>query len=78
VTNTGPVNGRQAIEKWHTDLYQGWHTKNFIIKFDGNAPHVIGTDSNSLWATGEWSATGQGKTGEPIPVKGNWGAIYGP
>jgi hypothetical protein len=27
VTDRGPVNGRQAIEKWYTDLYKGWHPK---------------------------------------------------
>ena len=76
VTNTGPINGRQAIEKWYTDLYKGWHPKNFMIKFDGNAPHLIGTDGNALWATGEFSETGQGKTGEPLPIKGYWACIY--
>jgi hypothetical protein len=39
VTDRGPVNGRQAIEKWYTDLYKGWHPKNHVTKFDGNAPH---------------------------------------
>ena len=76
VANTGPVNGRQAIQNWYTELYKGWHPKNFMIKFDGDAPHLIGTDGNTLWATGEWSETGQGKTGEPTPVKGYWGIIY--
>src|SRR6516162_1534008 len=39
-------------------------------------PHLIGTAGNELWATGEWSETGQGKTGEPIPIKGYWSHIY--
>jgi len=76
VPREGPVNGRQAIQKWYTDLYKGWHPKNFMIKFDGNAPHLIGTDGNALWATGEFSETGQGKTGEPLPIKGYWACIY--
>jgi uncharacterized protein (TIGR02246 family) len=76
VTDRGPVNGRQAIEKWYTDLYKGWHPKNLVIKFDGNAPHLIGTAGNELWATGEWSETGQGETGGPIQIKGYWSAIY--
>jgi uncharacterized protein (TIGR02246 family) len=76
VTDRGPVNGRQAIEKWYTDLYQGWHPKNHMTKFDGNAPQLIGTAGNELWATGEWSETGQGKTGEPIPIGGYWSVIY--
>ena len=76
VTDTGPIFGRQAIQKWNTDLYQWWHPKNHIDKFDGNAPHLIGTAGNEVWATGEWSETGQGKNGEPITIKGYWAGIY--
>ena len=76
VTLEGPIIGRQAIQKWFTDLYQWWHAKNSIHKVDGNVVHSIGTTGNELWATGEWSETGQGKTGEPTPVKGYWGIIY--
>ena len=72
VTTEGPIIGRQAIQKWFTDLYQRWHPKNHIFKLDVNAPHVIGKAGNELWATGEWSETGQGKNGEPIPIKGHW------
>jgi uncharacterized protein (TIGR02246 family) len=76
VTTQGPIIGRQAIQKYYTDLYQSWHSKNFTVKVDGNAPHLIGTAGNELWATGEWSDTGQGKNGEPIPIKGYWFCIY--
>ena len=76
VTTEGPIIGRQAIQKWWTDLYQWWHPKNCIDKLDGNAPHLIGTAGNELWATGEWSETGQDKNGEPIPIKGYWTCIY--
>jgi hypothetical protein len=31
---------------------------------------------NELWATGEWSETGQGKNGEPLPIGGYWACIY--
>jgi len=72
----GPTIGRQAIQKWFTDVYQWWHPKNSIHKVDGNAPHLIGTAGNEVWATGEWSETGQGKTGELIPIKGHWLCIY--
>ena len=30
VTTEGPIIGRQAIQKWFTDLYQWWHPKNRI------------------------------------------------
>src|SRR5580704_11408963 len=76
VTLEGSIIARQAIQKWFTDLYQWWHPKNSIHKVDGNVVHSIGTAGNELWATGEWSETGQGKTGEPIPLKGYWSCIY--
>ena len=76
VTTEGPIIGRQAIQKWFTDLYQWWHPKNHIDKIDGNVVHLIGTAGNELWATGEWSETGQGKTGEPISIKGYWACIF--
>ena len=76
VTLEGPIIGRQAIQKWFTDVYQRWHPKNSIHKVDGNVVHSIGTAGNELWATGEWSETGQGKAGEPIPIKGYWFFIF--
>ena len=76
VTDSGPIIGRQAIKKWNTDLYQWWHPENHIDKVDGNAFHLIGTAGTELWATGEWSETGQGKNGEPISIKGYWAGIY--
>jgi uncharacterized protein (TIGR02246 family) len=76
VTTEGPITGRQAIQNWYTDLFQWWHPKNHIDKLDGNVVHLIGTAVNELWVTGEYSETGQGKNGEPIPIKGYWSAIY--
>ena len=76
VTTEGPIIGRQAIQKWYTDLYQWWHPKNCITKLDENAAHLIGTAGNELWATGEWNEAGQGKTGEPLPIKGHWLCIF--
>jgi uncharacterized protein (TIGR02246 family) len=76
VTIEGPIFGRQAIQKYYTDLYQWWHPKNCITKLDENAAHLIGTAGNELWATGEWNETGQGKTGEPLPIKGYWACLY--
>jgi uncharacterized protein (TIGR02246 family) len=77
VTTEGPIFGREALQKWYTNLFNGgWHPKNCISKVDGNAFHLIGTAGNELWATGEYVATGQGKTGEPLPVKSHWLCIY--
>ena len=37
---------------------------------------MIDTAGNELWATEEWSETGQSKTGEPVPIKGYQFHIY--
>ena len=63
-------------ERWNADVLQQLHPKKRAGKVDGNALQVIGTAGNELWATGEWSETGQGKNGEPLPIKGYWSAIY--
>ena len=77
VTTEGPINGRQAIQKWYTEARQSWlRPTNYITKADGNAFHLIGTAGNELWATGESSETGQGNNGEPIPVKNHWLCIF--
>src|ERR1700751_4579381 len=76
VTPDGPpIIGRQAIQKWFTDLYQWWHPKNHM-EADGIVVHLIGIAGNELWATGEWSETGLGKNGEPISIKGYSLCIY--
>jgi uncharacterized protein (TIGR02246 family) len=77
LTPAGPIIGRQAIQKWYTEAWQsGMRFTNYITKFDGNGFHLIGTAGNELWATGESSQTGQGKNGEPIPVKNHWLCIF--
>ena len=76
LTPDRPIIGRQAIQKWFTDFFQSQHPKNSMTKIDGNAFHLIGTAGNELWASGESSETGQGKNGEPIPIKGYWSDIY--
>jgi hypothetical protein len=37
---------------------------------------AIGTDGNEVWTTGEFSATEQGKNGEPILINRHWLEIY--
>ena len=46
VTNTGPVYGRQAIEKWFTDDFHEWRHSNKLTKDDQNSPRIIGTADN--------------------------------
>jgi uncharacterized protein (TIGR02246 family) len=71
LTPDRPIIGRQAIQKWYTEMYQSLHNqpKNCMAKVDGNAFHLIGTAGNELWATGEYSETSLGKNGEPFPSK---------
>ena len=68
LTPAGPVTGRQAIKRWNADVLQQLHPKKRAGKVDGKALHVIGTAGNELWATGEWSETGQGQNGKPLPI----------
>jgi ketosteroid isomerase-like protein len=75
VTDTGPVYGRKAIEKSHADFFQQWHCSNHTVVVDQYSPHAIGTAGNEIWWNGEWSQTLQGKSGDPIQVKGYWSAI---
>ena len=74
VTPTGPVYGRQAIEKWFTDDFQEWRHSNKLSKGDQNPPRIIGTADN-IASSGEWSVTIQGKTGDPIQLKGHYSWI---
>ena len=75
VTDTGPLYGRQAIEKRYADTFQEWRVTNYIAKPDQYSPYIIGTAGNEWWANGEWSETLQGKSGDPIQLKGYWSAI---
>ena len=74
VTDIGPFYGRQAIEKFHVDLFKEWHFSNQLIRTDPNSPRFIGTADN-IADNGEWSQTLQGQTGGPIQRKGYWSAI---
>jgi hypothetical protein len=76
VTPGGPISGREAIEKHYADDFkQGFHSSNNIATPDEDSPHMIGTASNEMWATGRWSATIQGKDWGPIPATGYWSVI---
>ena len=38
VPPAGPLNGRQAIEEWYRDLFQGWQPKNHLGTVDPDSP----------------------------------------
>jgi ketosteroid isomerase-like protein len=73
VNDTGPVYGREAIEKWYADVFKNVHFSNHILKL---APHVIGAAGYEAWINGEWSQTVQGKDWGPINQIGYWVSIY--
>jgi ketosteroid isomerase-like protein len=75
VTNTGPIYGREAIEKMYANLFKQIHFSNCTNKRDRYSPHVIGAAGNEIWGAGEWSNTIQGKDFGPLDQKGYWGAI---
>jgi hypothetical protein len=71
VNDSGPVNGREAIKKYYTDLFQNVHFSNNQTTYsDPNCPHVIGTDGKEMWENGEWSVTWQVKGSDPVHGKG--------
>ena len=75
VTPQGPIFGREAIEKLFAGVFQQGHCSNHLNKDDQGSPHMIGTAGDEVWRTGEWSFTVQGKSGDPIKIKGYWSAI---
>ena len=70
---SGPVYGREAIEKHYKDMFQSVHFSNNHTMYNdpsSNSPHAIGTDGNEMWENGEWSMTWQVKGSDPVHGKG--------
>src|SRR6516162_4887784 len=57
VTDTGPIRGRHAIEKYYADRFQEVRYFSHDTKYDPTSPYPIGTDGNAVWEDGEWSGT---------------------
>ena len=74
VTPTGPLYGRQAIEKQVAEWFKGARCSNHIDKRDPNSPRIVGTADN-ITSSGEWSQTWQAPGGKPVQLKGYWSAI---
>jgi uncharacterized protein (TIGR02246 family) len=75
VTDSGPINGREAIEKYYVDLFQKVHFSDHVVTVDQDSPHIIGTDGKEMWATGGWSTTVQAQSGDPVQLKGYWSVV---
>jgi len=73
VTPSGTFFGREAIEKKYAeDFKQGFRSSKNTATPDDDSPHIIGTGSNEMWATGKWTATVQGKDWGPAEATGYW------
>ena len=75
LTDRGPINGREAIEKMYADLFQKVRFSDHVITVDQNSPHILGTDGKEMWATGGWSSTIQVQNSDPMQIKGYWSVI---
>ncbi len=74
--DTGPIYGREAIEKHYANVFQKVHFSNHLDKCDQSSPHIIGTTGNEAWSNGQWSLTYQLKGGDPVELTGYWLEIY--
>jgi uncharacterized protein (TIGR02246 family) len=70
VNDSGPVYGREAIQKFYADLFKNVHFSNNHTTYDQHSPHVIGATGDEMWENGEWSMTWQVKGSDPVQGKG--------
>jgi Domain of unknown function (DUF4440) len=70
VPDTGPVYGREAIEKYWAGLFKKFHVSNQADKTAPDSPHTIGTAGNEAWSHGQWKVTLQGQDGKPFDLTG--------
>jgi ketosteroid isomerase-like protein len=77
VTDTGPVYGRQAIEKYYANMFQIFHYFTHDTTYDSTSPHLIGTDGNVVWENGEWSSAiaPRGEDCGPRPLRGYFASV---
>jgi ketosteroid isomerase-like protein len=71
----GPIKGRQAIEKYYTELFKNVRFIENTTKYDNDSPHVIGTSGNDVWESGEWSCSIEDQNGVPKQLKGYWCSV---
>ena len=76
VPDTGPVYGREAIEKFWAGMFKKFHVINEVDTSDPYSPHRMGTAGDEAWSTGQWTLTFQGPNGSPVELTGHWTEIY--
>ena len=75
VRDTGPVYGREALEKNWEDMYRHVQMSNHLSTVDQYSPHIIGTGGSELWMNGKFSVTLKGQDFGPIEQNGYWCVI---
>jgi uncharacterized protein (TIGR02246 family) len=70
VTDSGPVHGRQAIEKQYAEWFKGANASDHIGKRDPNSVRIIGPADNIAIACGEWSSHLASSGREACPTEG--------
>jgi ketosteroid isomerase-like protein len=73
VTHTGPIYGRDALQKLWADLKLNF--SNHITTLDQYSPHMIGTAGNEVWMNAKYSLTVKGQNFGPVEQSGNLCAI---
>ena len=76
VPATGPIYGREAIEKYWAGLFKQFQASNQVDTADQDSPYRIGTAGNEVWSHGQWTITLQGQNGSPFELTGYWTEIY--
>jgi uncharacterized protein (TIGR02246 family) len=76
LTNTGPIYGREAIEKHFAEVFQKVHYSKHLDAREQSSPHAIGTRGNEAWSNGQWSLTSQVKDGDPVERTGYRLEVY--
>jgi uncharacterized protein (TIGR02246 family) len=75
VTDSGILNGEDAILKYQTEIFNILKFSNHKGIADLDSIRPIGSDGIEFFAAGSWSQTVQMQDGEPFDMKGFWSAI---
>ena len=75
VTDSGVLNGRDAILKYQIEIFNIIKFSNHKGMADPDSIRPLGTDGKEFLAAGSWSQTVRIEGGEPFEMKGFWSAI---
>jgi len=77
LNDTGPIYGRQAIEKYYGNVFSYLHYFGHHTTYDSTSPHAIGTDGNGVWENGEWRSAlaPRGEDCGPHEIRGYFASV---